>query len=80
MDAFEVVACAAHEGITEAVEVCAVIHFFGEDISNIAFSRDMSDGDGANGDPLPGQVFSIFDVAVPKVVILRHNFTHTPLL
>jgi hypothetical protein len=45
---------------TEAAEICAVVYFFGEDVGNVAFSHNVSDGDSAVGNPLVGHVFSIF--------------------
>ncbi len=64
MNAFEVVAGAAHECIPKAVEVGAVSHFLGENIRDVALSADMSDGDCAVGDPFPCGVLAILDVVV----------------
>ena len=64
MNAFEVVAGAAHECIAKAAEVGAVLHFFGENIRDVALSADVSDGDCAVGDPFPCGVLAILNVVV----------------
>ena len=64
MNAFEVVAGAAHECIAKAAEVGAVLYFLGENIRDVALSADVSDGDCAVGNPFPCGVPTILDVAV----------------
>jgi hypothetical protein len=64
MNAFEVVAGAAHECVAKAAEVGAVSHFLGENIRDVALSADMSDGDYAVDNPFPCGVLAILNVAV----------------
>jgi hypothetical protein len=64
MNAFEVVAGAAHECVAKAVKVGAVLHFLGENFRDVALSADVSDGDCAISDPFPCGVLAILDVAV----------------
>jgi hypothetical protein len=64
MNTFEVVTGAAHECITDAAEVGAVMYFLGENIRDNALSADVSDGDCAVSNPFPCGVLTILDVAV----------------
>ena len=59
---FEVAARATHERVT--MEIGAVVHLLSENIRNVAFSADVGDRNSAIGDPLPGGVFFVFDVAI----------------
>jgi hypothetical protein len=40
-NAFEVVAGATHERVSEAAEIGAVAHFFGEDVGDVIFATDV---------------------------------------
>jgi len=40
-NAFEVVAGATHERVSEAAEVGAVAHFFGEDVGDVNFATNV---------------------------------------
>ena len=40
-NAFEVVAGATHEIVSEAAEIGAVSHFLGEDVGDVVFSTDV---------------------------------------
>ena len=40
-NAFEVVTGATHERVSEAAEVVAVAHFFGEDVGDVKFATDV---------------------------------------
>ena len=48
----------------EMMEISTVAHFLGEDVRSVAFAADVGDGDSAIGNPLPGGVFSVLNVAV----------------
>jgi hypothetical protein len=52
MQAFEEGRAMIHEGVAAAAEVCAISHFFGEDIGGAAFTADMSDGNSTLFDPV----------------------------
>ena len=64
VDAFEVVARAAHECIAKEAEVGAVLHFLGENIRDVELSADVSDGDCAIGNPFSCGNLVILDVTV----------------
>ncbi len=40
-NAFEVVARATHERVSEAAEIGTVVHFFGEDVGDAVFATDV---------------------------------------
>ncbi len=63
-NALKVVTGTAHEGVAEAAKICAVAHFFSEDVGDVEFSADMRDGDGAVGDPFAYRIFSVLDVTI----------------
>jgi hypothetical protein len=54
----------AHEGAAEGAEVCAVLHFFGEDVGGVAFTADMSDGDSTLFDPLACNILIELDMMI----------------
>jgi hypothetical protein len=45
-------------------EISTVMHFLDEDVRNVAFAADVGDRDSVIGDPLPGGVFSVLNVAI----------------
>ncbi len=46
----------AHERLTKAAKICAVVHFLCENICDICLSADMRDGESATGDPFTNWV------------------------
>ena len=58
-DAVEV-AETAHEGVLQTEEVCAILHFLGEDVTWVDFSGDVKDGDCTVLHPFTGAVFAEF--------------------
>ncbi len=46
------------------LKISALAHFLGEDVHNVAFAADVGYGDSAIGNPLPGGVFSVLNVAI----------------
>jgi hypothetical protein len=64
VDAFEVVARAAHKQVAKAAEVGAVLHFLGKDVGDVAFTAYVHDCDCAVSNPFMCRVFKIFNVLV----------------
>jgi hypothetical protein len=62
--ALVVIPLVAHERISEVSEVCTITHFFGENVCNICFPTGMQDGECAVSNPLPNNVFKLFDVVI----------------
>ncbi len=64
VNAFEVVARAAHKQVAKAAEVGTVSHFLGEDGKDVAFTAYVCDCDCAVQDPFTCCIFTIFNVLV----------------
>jgi len=61
---FEEVGGPGHERIAKSAEICAIAHFFGENVGRIAFPADVRNGKGTVRDPFAGRVFPVLDVAI----------------
>ena len=64
MNTFKEVGAATHEGVTQAMEVGAVLHFLCKNIGLIAFSVDMGNCDGTVHDPFTSDVLFKLDVTI----------------
>ena len=58
-DAVEV-AEAAHEGVAQAAEVGAILHFLGENVTGVDLAGNVKDGDGTVLYPFTGAVLAEF--------------------
>jgi hypothetical protein len=64
MDPLEIFTEAAHKQVTKALKVCAVFHLLSEHVSNIAFTADVGDCEGAVNHPFPNRILFVFDVMI----------------
>jgi hypothetical protein len=59
MDLLGVFTGAAHQRVTKLSKVYSIFHFFCKKISNLAFTTDVGDCEGAIGHPFINQVFFV---------------------
>jgi hypothetical protein len=61
---FEIFTGAAHEQIMETSKVCTVFHFLCRNISDVGFTTEVGDCEGAIGHPFFYRIFFVFDLMI----------------
>ncbi len=70
MDPLEVFTGGAHQQVMKVSKVCSLSDFFCENVSDIAFTADVGDCEGAINHSFSNRVFFILDVTIALVIML----------